>query len=225
MIYGRIQDSLVVLKGLKLIRLTEKGVFQQMDSLENKGKWGLSADREIHIEGGGKGFDDFKARFTDYKDGMLRVTEFVKVDGESLKLIWNLKRLTGKKAANLFSDENNSWRRRPAQPETEKQMKERLSQMLRYYSDYYQVVEGEANYFVPTRIVLPLKFYQHAMGMSDFDEESFFASLFYSKDQASKAYDYLADTIDGLHDDFETSKSYVQEYAWFLGKMAVDIVK
>ncbi|MEI9912200.1 MAG: hypothetical protein WDO71_22650 [Bacteroidota bacterium] len=224
-LYSRMQDSIVGLTGLKLIILSEDGSFQQMDSVGMKGKWAVSPDKVVYIEKGGKGFENFTTRITRYKKGIMHLTEMVQAEGETIKLVWNLKKITGGNAADLFSAESNEWRKRPDQPELEVQIKQRLSSMLQYYSDYFTLVTKESSFFVPTRIILPLRFYQHAIGMKDFDEESFFSKLFFNKQQAKDAHHYLTVIIRRLRDDYPTRDNYVKEYAAFMENMAERIVK
>ena len=224
-VYSHIQDSIVGLMGLKLIVLAEHGVFQQMDSAGKKGRWGMTADNVVFIENGGKGFENFRSHFTNYRDGLLELTEFVEAEGEKIELVWNLKKITGSSASGLFEDKRNEWRKRPGHPESEKQMKERLSDMLHYYSDYDELVTKESSFFVPTRIILPFKFYQHAMAMKPFEEESFFTRLFFNKEQAEQAWQYLKRIVTKLKNDFPRKKTYVEEYAEFMENMADEIVK
>jgi hypothetical protein len=219
-LYSKIQDSIVELKGLKLVHLFDNGVFQLIDSPGKKGRWGITADNVVFIEKGGKGFDKFNANFDGYKSGMLHLTEFVEVENEKIELKWNLKKITGGSSSKLFDDENNEWRKRPNQPETEKQIKERLADMLHYYADYYMLVTDEANFFISSRVILPLKFYQHAIGMKPFDEGSSFVKLFFDKQQAEKAWQYLKLSITVLRNDFPRKKDYLQEYAAFMDQMA-----
>ena len=226
MLYSKMQDSIVGLTGLKLITLSDKGVFRQADSIATKGKWGLANDSTMFIQRGGRGFENFTAHFNGYKKGILQLTEWVDAGGEKIKLIWHLKKIgDSESAADLFSDKRNEWRKKPAQPESEKQIRERLASMLQYYADYYWLVTKESSFFVPTRVILPMRFYQHAIGMKDFNEESFFATLFYDKKQANDAHRYLSLTIKILRNDFPNDNSYVKEYAAFMEKMAKEIVK
>ncbi|TMI69064.1 MAG: hypothetical protein E6H09_20825 [Bacteroidetes bacterium] len=219
-IYSKIQDSIIGLTSLKLISLLDKGVFRQMDSVEKTGKWGMSADDVVFIEDGGQGFDNFNAKFTSYEDGLLELTEFVEAEGERIELVWNLKKISGKFSSKLFNDAGNRWRIHPAHPETEAQIKQRLSDMLNYYSDYYSLVTKESSFFVTTRVFLPFKFYQHGMGIKPFDEQSYFARLFFDKVQAGQAWKYLKSMISALRHDFPRRDDYLQEYAAFMQTMA-----
>src|SRR5262245_38166342 len=83
-VYSKVQDSIVVLSGLKLITLSDNGTFLQVDSIGKHGKWGISPDNWIHIERGGPGFENFSVRFTGYDGGTLKLTEFVNVEDEQL---------------------------------------------------------------------------------------------------------------------------------------------
>jgi hypothetical protein len=218
-IYSRIQDSIVELKGLKLVHLFDNGTFQLIDSTEKKGRWGITADNVVFIEKGGKGFDNFSANYTGFKSGVLELTEFVEAEGEKIELTWNLKKITSGPGAELFDEENNEWRKTPNQPETKKQITARLSVMLQYYADYYKLVTKEATFFIPSRIILPFRFYQHAMGMKPFDEKSFFVKLFFNKEQAEQAWQYLKRMMSKIKN-FPSNKTYVAEYIEFMEQMA-----
>lgn len=225
-LYARLQDSLVNLKGVKMVSFFENGTFIQWDSTVMKGKWGV-AEEEVVVSKAGTGFQNFKSTYSGYKDGVLKLTEFVNADGETLKLVWHLKKITGSKFAGLFGTENNQWRTAPGRAETDDELKQRLSKMLSYYSLYFKLISEESSYFMPMRIMLPVRFYQHAIGMKDFDEDHRFVSLFSSKEQAKKAFDYLKMTVNGTNFDLpeENKNSYSFEYAQMLEKMAEEVVK
>jgi hypothetical protein len=225
-VYKHIQDSLVDLRALKMIMFSDDGGFQQMDSLEMKGRWNVSTEKVIHIERGGAGFENYSVKFTDYKEGRLQLTGFIQAEGESIKLIWVLKKVTGSAASELFSPKNNEWRRRPVQPETTVQIKKRLADMLNYYSSYDNLVAKESTFFIPSRVIIPFRFYQHAMGMKDLSTESSFSKLFFNNEQAEQAYGYLSEAVTLLKSDFPSiSGSYLKEYAAFMEKMADAVVK
>jgi hypothetical protein len=220
-LYGKLQDSIVSLKGLKLISLSEDGAFRQMDSLNQEGKWTLSPGNTIMVDKGGKGFENYSAEVKGYKGETLLLSEIVHANGENLQLIWKLKKISGDASDDLFSKKTNQWRQRPQQPESEKQMKHRLADMLQYYSDYYKLVAKEARYFIPKRVFLPLNFYQHGIGLRSFDEESIFVTLFYNEEQAKQAHQYLGETIQKLKGTYPSDQgSFVVEYSMFLAEMA-----
>src|SRR4051812_14150212 len=57
-VYGRHQDSIVNLYGLKLISLAENGDFNEVDSMfRPSGKWILTTDSQVKIREGGRGFN------------------------------------------------------------------------------------------------------------------------------------------------------------------------
>jgi hypothetical protein len=219
--YGRMQDSIISMRGLKLISFNEDGSFQQLDSIGKKGKWGVSG-KEIYITNAGNGFYDFKTEFFDLKDNTLRTVEYVRKDDESIKLVWHMKKAEG---SSLFSQNNNSWRQKPEKAETDKEMKSRLSTMLQYYSDYYKLVSKESSYFIPSRIVFPFQFYQHAMGLKPFDPSGAFAHLFYDSTQAVKAYEFIEMAFARLKGQFPDKENFVDEYAIFMEMMAKEMKK
>lgn len=216
-IYGRIQDSVIRQRGLKLVSFFEDGSFRQMDSLQRKGQWAISPDRKLYLAKGGNGFDDLKAGFLKYEKNILQVVEYMQTGGESIQLVWHLEKV---KDPFLFKPENNAWRKKPGQPEPDKQLKERLSAMLIYYSAYFKLVSAKASYFIPGRVILPFSFYQHAMGVKSFNPESDFAGLFFNAEQSEKAYGYLEKTMHRLQDQFPLRDNYVEEYSLFMEKMA-----
>lgn len=221
LLYGKMQDSIISARGLKLVQFFSDGSFQQLDSMGKKGKWSVT-DKEIFIIQGGEGFHEFETEFFDYKDNELRTIEYVKKDDETIKLVWHLRKIDG---SSLFKEASNRWRKRPKQPESDQQIKTRLSDMLGFYADYYRLVSKESSYFIPTRVVAPLNFYQHAMDMKPFDEASTFAGFFYDSAQAQKAYQYLGDAMLATADDFPSESNFVDEYAKYMEMLSDAVMK
>jgi len=224
-IYAEIQDSLTALKCLKLISFSEEGVFNQIDSVDIKGRWGAKDDEYVRVTGGGRGFDDFRTTYDGFDGRVLKLTEIVNSGGEKLKFVWHLLKIDKGDPAKLFEPEYNKWRIKPTKAETEEELKSRLSQMLKYYSIYFKLISVESSYFIPGRIVLPVKFYQHAVGMKYFDEESLFASLFFSKEQAKLAHIMLDTALGNSKFGSEELKSYTAEYSLMLKKIEEVLMK
>jgi hypothetical protein len=222
LVYGRIQDSVIEAKALKLITFFEDGSFMQADYPDQKGKWALSTSGQLYIGLGGKGFEEFKTDFKEYKDKVLQVIELLHVKGESIKLVWHFKKVN---ESFLFDAENNTWRKRATKSESEEEIRRRLSAMFGYYSAYFKLVAAEVSYFIGRRVILPLKFYQHAMGTLPFDEESNFAKLFYNREQAEQAYDYVKRTVYNLGNKYPEGENFVDEYATFLKMVGKEIGK
>jgi hypothetical protein len=214
--YGRMQDSIISMRGLKLISFYKDGSFQQLDSIDKKGKWGVSG-KDIYITDAGEGFHDFKTEFFDLKDSTLRTVEYISKDDESIKLVWHMKKADG---SDLFKPEKNTWRKKPGKPETDKEIKARLTDILQYYSDYYKLVSKESSYFIPSRVALPFQFYQHAMGLKPFTPGSSFTRLFYDSTQAVKAYQYLDSIFYKMAEAFPRRENYVDEYAVYMEMLA-----
>jgi hypothetical protein len=220
-LYGKMQDSIIAMRGLKLVQFFGDGSFLQLDSLGKKGRWTI-ADNNIYIIEGGKGFNNFKTEFFDYKDDILRTVEYVNKEGNSIKLVWHLKKING---SSLFKDNKNAWRKKPQEPETDEQIKKRLSDMLGFYADYYRLLSKESSYFIPARVIIPFNFYQHAMGLKEFDGESAFARLFNNQEQAQKAYYYLNVAMTRLTDQYPKGGSFVDEYANYMEMLSNEVLK
>ncbi len=225
-VYGEIQDSVVSLMGLKLVRFDKGGEFRQMDSLEKGGQWKVTDDLLLRVENGGEGYSPFTAEFYQYKNEVMELVETIRYNGESIQLKWKLKKLKGKEASQLFDDKPNAWRKRPATPETDEQLKDRLADMLDYYSRYYFLVDRESSYFIPSRVMLPFKFYQHAIGLRPLTEKSNFMKLFYDSTQAAKAHLSLDIAMGKLRGRFPSDgESFIHEYASYMKLMAGEIRK
>jgi len=224
-IYAVIQDSLTGLKCLKLIRFSENGVFNQIDSVNIKGNWTIKEENNLIVYDGGRGFGSFKSVFSGFKDGVLRLTEVVNMGGQRLKLIWHLKKIDEGYATKLFDDEYNRWRRRPDRIESDDELKERVFKMVEYYSTYFQLIADESSYFIPGRIILPVNFYRHGISLKKFDDQSKFASFFYTKEQAKMAYLFLEAAYDNAKLDIPEKKSYSAEYSLMLKEIAQNLEK
>jgi hypothetical protein len=218
-IYATIQDSIISLFGLKLISFNEDGRFRQMDSITNNGKWETENNNVLYVINGGRGFDKFKTTFTAFDKGVLQLTEYVLWKDEKLRLVWQFVKVKNELSDNLFSDAANWWRHKPLTSESPVEIKKRLAAMLRYYSAYFKLVDKESTYFIGKRVVLPFEYYQHSIGLSDFDSTSRYAGCFYNSREAEKAYEYLQDLISILSNDFPSKKNYVEEYAAHMDAM------
>jgi hypothetical protein len=221
-IFGAIQDSLIAGKCLKLVVFAEDGSFQQLDAPDAKGRWAVSPAQELYVAQGGKGFETYKTKIISYHDKILDLSEIIHVEGETIKLTWSLKKMNSN---SLFTDKRNTWRKRSTHPETGAELKQKLAMMLNYYSDYYELVNKEVSYFIPSRIMMPLKFYQHAMGVVPLDPESDFAKFFYNKEQSEEAYGYLKKTVYKLGNLFPEEGDYVDEYAAYMKIVAKELEK
>ncbi len=224
-VYAATQDSLTNLKCLKLLRFSDKGAFNQLDSISITGTWNMKEAGVVQVAGGGQGFDRFQTRFTSYDKGVLKLTELADARGEKLKLVWHLLRIEKGGATALFDEAKNKWRYKAVKQESENEIRERLIQMLEYYAAYFQLIADESSFFMPSRVILPLKFYQHGIGLKTFDPESKFAQLFYSTEQAKFASYVLEGAIDRAKFDFKDNSSYSKEYVKMLEELAREVRK
>lgn len=217
-VYGRYQDSLITLYGLKLIKLEGDGRFVEIDSIRPKGaKWNFQ-DSVFRVQEGGKGFNPFNTTFTDLENDTLKLTQFLTLEDEKVKLVWHLKKIDDDaKEASLFGAEANSWRKVPSAPESPEAMRKRLAAMLDFYGDYFTLVSKESIYFSPARVPLPFHYYQHAIGL----QEQFrpdFVRLFFNEGDALRAHSLLKQALNA--NSFPRGDNFVTEYGLFLKKLA-----
>ena len=225
--YGKIQDSVVALMGLKLISFEKDGLFRKVDSFYTKGRWELTDDMKIRVHEGGEGFAPFEGALIvneDDEDSVLELKETIRHKNYKLPVIWSLKKIGKGETALLFAAASNSWRQIPKQPETEAQLMQRLKVMLNYYSSYYHLVDREASYFTTTSTLLPFKFYQHAIGLQPLEKRKDFQRLFYDSTQAARAHYLLEVAINRTSYRFpKTTESFVFEYATYMATLAKEI--
>lgn len=225
-IYGRIQDSVIMVKGLKLISFEPGGQFYQLDSVISSGKWEIipGAKNKLIIENGGKGFTSFSASVHNTDDSTAVLAENMSYNNDIYRLDWNLVRINNEYEGALFSTSNNAWRNKPSTAETTGQIRSRLAAILNFYAAYYDLISEKASYFIGKRVQLPLEFYQHGVGLKTKGEDTVLNRFFFSPQQADTAYHYLGRSIDNLYGKFPSSgNNYVKEYAAVMKLMSKEI--
>jgi hypothetical protein len=113
----------------------------------------------------------------------------------------------------------------PAFPESGEAIKNRVVMMLDFYARYFKLVDATASFFVTGRIFLPLRFYQHGIGMKDFSAAGNFEQMFYDSLDAKKAYEVLHSCFRAERFYYPKGKNFVNEYALFLNEMAAFLRK
>jgi len=222
-IYGRAQDSIVNFMGLKLVSFKNNGEFLQTDSLfGDHGKWTISDTGSLKITSAGKGFENFAGVFTGIKNDTILIEELVTLENQPIKLIWHLKKiLPGSEEGALFKNEMNQWRQKSSRAETEPEIKKRLVSMLEYYSLYFKMVSVESIYFSPARVFLPFSYYQHGIGLKEFNSQDYFTIYFFNIANAKKGYEILKDGFEKTKDeDFPSGENYVIEYSKYFEMLA-----
>jgi hypothetical protein len=229
-LYGKVQDSIVNLFGLKLISFNGSGEFLQIDSLYGKhGKWKLMPDNSIAVGMSGRGFDKFKADFANFKKGILQIIESVELGNESFSVVWNLKKIEKNDKENfLFEEKNNWWRKKPREPEVfsaANALNKRVVAMLKYYAVYFAMVSRESSYFSPFRVFLPFKYYSHGIGLKDFKEDHPFANHFFSATEAKTAHQLIASGMNKIKGEFPSGEDFVIEYSKYFDLLAEELDK
>jgi len=212
------QDSLTNLFGLKMIGLRDNGEFREGDSiLKSPGTWMVKENGAFLIDGGGQGFGKFRGAFDGIRNDTMLIAENMALAGDTVKVIWHLKRLDDKSAGYFFNLPANWWRQRPDSTENEFALAKRVKAMLEYYGLYFSIVSKESSYFLPLRVPLPFKYYQHAMTLRPFTDSLPFNTFFYNNNDARKAHLILGDAMKKLEKHrFPSGKDFVIEYATFI---------
>lgn len=225
-LYEVMQDSLLGLMGLKTVSFFKDGTFRQTDSLfAAPGRWEVTEEGRLLISGGGLGLDPFEGWLMTLKKNTLQVSERVAGKGGRFSLVWNLKRIDKDPGEKLFQEEANWWRKTPGASEDEAALKKRVRAVLNYYSLYYKVVSEEANYFSPSRVSLPFKYYRSGVGLSSFNLKNNFNRFFYDSTQKRQAHRIISKGMDELSKGkYPTGKNYVAEYAMFMEQLA-DVIE
>lgn len=220
-IYANVQDSIVNLLGLKLVSFNSSGEFIQTDSLFGKhGSWKIADTGNLEISGGGKGLEPFKGAIVGVVNDTILIEEMVSINNETIKLIWHLKKIgAANEGASLFKEQNNIWRQRPSKKETDREIKERLVAMLKYYSLYFKIVSKESIYFSPARVLLPFTYYQHGVGLTKYNND--FAECFFDPADADKGYQVIKEAFEiAKGGEYPSGNNYVIEYSDYFLQVA-----
>ena len=220
-IYGSAQDSIVSLLGLKLVSLNSNGEFIQTDSIFGKhGRWRITDTSKLEIKGAGKGLENFKGTLVGIVNDTILLEEMIHVKNENIKLIWHLKKISSANdGSDLFEQQNNRWRQKPSRKESDKEIRDRIVGMLKYYSLYFKVVSIESIYFSPARVILPFTYYQHGVGLTNYGKD--FSKCFFDTADAEKGYRVIKEAFESTKgDEFPSGNNYVVEYSEYFKQVA-----
>jgi hypothetical protein len=220
-LYAAMKDSLVGPRGLKLISIQPQGIFRQIDSsYASPGSWLFNnKNHQFFINNAGPGFHSFSGTVLGCRDDTMSIEEKLKLPTGPLSVIWRFKRIPADSPANhLFAAAGNQWRIKPTAPEADAVLKKKISDMFHYYAVYFALVSREADYFSPKRVLLPIKYYQHGVGMREYEMAANFRALFYNEDDARKAYLMVANAMQ-TDNHFPSGKDFVDEYARYFTQL------
>jgi len=145
--------------------------------------------------------------------------------GDSLVIVWHLKKIPEDSPANyLFIPANNAWRIRPGQPEDTVSMRKRIAAMFHYYGIYFRLVSIEADYFSPKRVLLPIRYYSHGVGLRTPDDIKPFRTLFYNDADVNKAYEMVHAAM-RLDRNYPKGKDFTDEYASYFMQLEKALLK
>lgn len=223
------EDSLTQLYTHKLISLQEEGIFTDIDSFYNQpGKWLVVDNKHLAIAKAGRGFELFVTDFVDYDDEkqLLRLRQKISKGNaiDSVAVIWQLKKIEPDHSSfKLFAGSSHSWRKKTLTPESEAAIQERLSKMLLYYGEYFELISAESDFFVTWRIPLPFRFYAHGVGLKTLDKTPHFETFFYDAADAAKAIHLIENAMRTNTAAYPKRDTYTLEYAAYLKMLAIEL--
>lgn len=223
------EDSLTQIYTHKLIKLDADGVFIDLDSMFNQlGKWLVVDNKHLAIAKAGRGFELFVSEFVDFdhEKKLLRLRQKIsKGNGiDSVAVIWQLKKIEPTHNYHkLFTDSTQSWRKKSLVPQSEAVIKKRLSEMLFYYADYFELISAESDFFVTWRIPLPFRFYAHGVGLKTLDKAAGFQQFFFDANDAQKAIILIEQVMNNKKLSYPKRETYTLEYAAFLRMLGTDL--
>ena len=129
----------------------------------------------------------------------------------------DLKEIAG---VDIFHPSVNTWRKRPAAPQSEDDIKGVLRSLLNYNSVYIRSLYYASATYVNTKVFnLPFRYYNGGIGLKDvLDDDDPFVGLFHTKEDAYTALRILRNTFSKA--EYEKKTHYVLEYAAFMKGLA-----
>lgn len=187
---GHLLDSFLQVEEYRLLGFQNDGTLLDDSEImgQKKGSWKLSDNKKQLLLKSARGNETFdilklkknaiviKKRFEKSKDSILyTLVPFQNDKTEDMKKCFEY----------LMT--------KPAQAETDEQIKMRLKNALEFYSLYFHIIntDVQVNSFKPARIYLPISYYSNGIGLKPFSPDADWVYLFYNSQDAAKAYEHL----------------------------------
>lgn len=117
----------------------------------------------------------------------------------------------------LLNTTKNNWRQPATANESDQVIKARLKSLLNYSSNYIRVInQAHINSLHTEKFLLPFKYYNGGMDISDIYENGNFDQVFYDKADAAKAYGILKAAYMQCLKEYPSKENYLVEYADFI---------
>ena len=113
---------------------------------------------------------------------------------------------------------------RPAQPETDVQIRERVKNSLYFYSLFFRTVyTNQFNRFKPAAISMPIRFYNGGVKVPyKFDSTASWTKTYATMRNAERAHEYFRRAAKAVKT-YPTGENYIHEYSLVLAKMAATL--
>lgn len=115
-----------------------------------------------------------------------------RVNGKPVDLEYRAYRLNLGKDADRFLELANAIFRKPAAPQSDEQIRQRVKQTLSFYALFFRAIhDSHIILFKPGIVTLPIKFYYGAIALTPFSATDSWTTLYATPDDAAKAYALL----------------------------------
>ncbi|CCH00923.1 hypothetical protein FAES_2914 [Fibrella aestuarina BUZ 2] len=119
-----------------------------------------------------------------------------RVNGKPVDLEYRAYRLNLGKDANRFLELANTIFRKPAAPQSDEQIRQRVKHTLTFYALFFRAIhDSHIILFKPGIVNLPINFYYGAIALTPFSATDAWATLYATPDDAAKAYALLEEAV------------------------------
>ncbi|POY35185.1 hypothetical protein C3K47_16530 [Solitalea longa] len=205
------------------IHFYNDGVFISFDNNQySTGKWFYStADSIITIRGNVKKETLLKLVSIQKDNFKFKILEVNKIkSNDDYLLFYSQSTHFEGQTKDLLSLNENQWRIKPIQKESNEQIKQRVLSQLKYHIDYFNMTKDKKQTYFETKILQsPFNFYQNALGVPhNYELPEEWVETFYSREDAEKAADLLRSTIKNI-DGVKTHERFTETYTEIINKM------
>ncbi|WP_373512044.1 lipocalin family protein [Persicitalea sp.] len=196
----------------------QRSAFFSTEMPYRQGTWSIDGNR-LSLQIGGRTTFPFDIVEQNENTLILVLAEVGATDGElTLTCQRSEQYIYGE--VDLLAPEQNEWRVKPKQRQTETQIRQRAIAQLDYLIHYFECVKkNKQTYFETGLVGSPFIFYAHGLGLSkESPSAKRWQRYFYDRQDANRAFDYLKKSIKTL-DKYPKADTFTEEYLLAFKKM------
>lgn len=130
---------------------------------------------------------------------------------------FSLNKISDEEAHLLLDKKINTWRITPSRNESDAEIQSRLKSLMRYSANYIRAYShAQISTLNTERFILPFKYYNGGVELSEIYNNGNFDKVFYNNDDAYKAYLLLKNAYNKSLNEFPGRENYLIEYADFI---------